>query len=339
MRSPGGRRAGRAGGSRGRPARPASPGRRRAGRRRAGRCGPDRACGRRPGRERSSTPRCWVNDGRAMAKGRARSLVDAGPRPRRSTTARRVGSASAWKTVSRSASRCLGMCLSVVGVGGRVNPSPGREADRRRRLTRRRAVWQAGRRMATDIPTLLPATDVEDDDAGRRAAGHRRRRPRAVRPRRRPGLGGDRGLRHRRDRHRAVRQALGAHPGPEALPDLPHVQGDPRRGPGGAGHADDGAAPGSDPDRRERPGWGRPEATPRAGCARRAASIRGRGGVGHPPDQNRGAPCRPPRRPHPPPPRPSGAAPRRHRRRGPPPAARWSPGSRSSPSAPTPAPR
>src|SRR5262245_10693870 len=45
---------------------------------------------------RSTTSRCWRKDGSAIANGRASSEVAAGPRPKRSTTARRVGSARAW---------------------------------------------------------------------------------------------------------------------------------------------------------------------------------------------------------------------------------------------------
>ena len=38
-----------------------------------------------------------MNDGNAMSNGRASSLADAGPTLNRSTTARRVASANAWK--------------------------------------------------------------------------------------------------------------------------------------------------------------------------------------------------------------------------------------------------
>ena len=53
---------------------------------------------------RSSTPMCCMNDGRAIVNGFANSLADAGETLKRSTTARRVGSASAWKMFARAGS-------------------------------------------------------------------------------------------------------------------------------------------------------------------------------------------------------------------------------------------
>src|SRR4029077_7168514 len=49
----------------------------------------------------SSTPRCWVTVGSAIANGLASSLTEAGPRDSRSTMARRLLSPSAWNTSSR----------------------------------------------------------------------------------------------------------------------------------------------------------------------------------------------------------------------------------------------
>ena len=43
---------------------------------------------------------CFMNDGNAMSNGSAKSLMLAGPLPSRPSTARRVGSASAWKMLS-----------------------------------------------------------------------------------------------------------------------------------------------------------------------------------------------------------------------------------------------
>ena len=45
-----------------------------------------------------------MNDGSAISNGRASSVADAGPMLRRSTTARRVGSDSAWNTVATDGS-------------------------------------------------------------------------------------------------------------------------------------------------------------------------------------------------------------------------------------------
>ena len=43
---------------------------------------------------------CFMKDGKAMSNGFANSLMLAGPLPSRPNTARRVGSASAWKMPS-----------------------------------------------------------------------------------------------------------------------------------------------------------------------------------------------------------------------------------------------
>ena len=48
----------------------------------------------------SSTSRCRTIVERVVSSGRARSLTDAGPRYKRSTIARRAGSASAWNVAS-----------------------------------------------------------------------------------------------------------------------------------------------------------------------------------------------------------------------------------------------
>jgi len=61
--------------------------------------------------ELSSTARCCITAGSDMENGRARSLTEAGLRASRSTIARRVGSASAWKARSRG-DGWLSMCLS-----------------------------------------------------------------------------------------------------------------------------------------------------------------------------------------------------------------------------------
>jgi hypothetical protein len=53
--------------------------------------------------ELSSTARCCITAGSDMASGFARSLTEAGPRASRSTIARRVGSARAWKARSSAA--------------------------------------------------------------------------------------------------------------------------------------------------------------------------------------------------------------------------------------------
>ena len=57
--------------------------------------------------------------GREVASGRDSSLTDAGPRTRRSTMPRRVGSASAWNTWS-SGGDWLGTCLSIRARGSMV---------------------------------------------------------------------------------------------------------------------------------------------------------------------------------------------------------------------------
>jgi hypothetical protein len=49
-----------------------------------------------------------MNDGSAITNGRASSVADAGPMLSRSTTARRVGSDSAWNTVANDGS--IGEC-------------------------------------------------------------------------------------------------------------------------------------------------------------------------------------------------------------------------------------
>ena len=56
-----------------------------------------------------------MNDGNAISNGRASTVADAGPMLNRSTTARRVPSASALKTSTRSScgSGRLGMCLTI----------------------------------------------------------------------------------------------------------------------------------------------------------------------------------------------------------------------------------
>ena len=56
-----------------------------------------------------------MNDDNAIGNGRASSLAEAGAMLSRSTTASRVGSASAWKMPARagSAGKCLGMHLTI----------------------------------------------------------------------------------------------------------------------------------------------------------------------------------------------------------------------------------
>jgi hypothetical protein len=51
----------------------------------------------------SSTWTCWSTAGKDIASGAASSLTEAGARQRRSTIARRVGSASAWNNPSSRA--------------------------------------------------------------------------------------------------------------------------------------------------------------------------------------------------------------------------------------------
>src|SRR5438270_259900 len=58
------------------------------------------------------TCRCWSTAGSDMESGCASSPTEAGPRHNRSTIARRVGSASAWKTPS-SAACWLSMFLTI----------------------------------------------------------------------------------------------------------------------------------------------------------------------------------------------------------------------------------
>src|SRR5436190_8322379 len=64
----------------------------------------------------SSTFRCCITAGRDIASGWASALTGAGLRTSRSTIARRVGSASAWKTrPTRSNPDWLGTYLTIVG--------------------------------------------------------------------------------------------------------------------------------------------------------------------------------------------------------------------------------
>src|SRR4029079_16384598 len=65
----------------------------------------------------SSTARCFMNDGSAIAHGPASVDTDAGPRPRAPTIARRVWSASAAKT-SFSDGGWLAIGLSICWIGG-----------------------------------------------------------------------------------------------------------------------------------------------------------------------------------------------------------------------------
>src|SRR5450755_3173777 len=60
----------------------------------------------------SRTLRCWTTADSVMSNGLANSLTDAGPRHSRATTARRVGSPSAWNMRSRGVD-WLSMCLSI----------------------------------------------------------------------------------------------------------------------------------------------------------------------------------------------------------------------------------
>src|SRR3954454_15525924 len=64
----------------------------------------------------SSTFRCCITAGRDIASGSASALTDGGLRTSRSTIARRVGSASAWKTrPTPSNPDWLGTYLTIVG--------------------------------------------------------------------------------------------------------------------------------------------------------------------------------------------------------------------------------
>ena len=60
----------------------------------------------------SSTSRCCANEGNAMSKGSASSVIPASPRLSRSMTARRVGSERAWKT-RLICTDWLGICLTI----------------------------------------------------------------------------------------------------------------------------------------------------------------------------------------------------------------------------------
>jgi hypothetical protein len=68
---------------------------------------------------------CCITAGNDIAKGRASSLTEAGLATRRSMMARRVGSASAWNTVSRPdwLGTRLSVCLNGPKVKGRLNYS------------------------------------------------------------------------------------------------------------------------------------------------------------------------------------------------------------------------
>src|SRR5215208_2935920 len=59
---------------------------------------------------------CCTTAGSDIGRGRASSLTEAGPRLKRSTMTRRLGSASAWKTRSMLSppERCLSISLSIV---------------------------------------------------------------------------------------------------------------------------------------------------------------------------------------------------------------------------------
>ncbi len=63
----------------------------------------------------SSTSRCCRNEGSDMLNGSASSLTAAGPLLSRSSTARRVGSASPWNTQFNWEACWLGKYLTVVG--------------------------------------------------------------------------------------------------------------------------------------------------------------------------------------------------------------------------------
>ena len=62
---------------------------------------------------------CSRQEGSATWKGRASSVVAAGPRPSRSTTARRVG----WAKARKTGSKYLGIFLSIGKARPDVNPS------------------------------------------------------------------------------------------------------------------------------------------------------------------------------------------------------------------------
>jgi len=73
----------------------------------------------------SSTERCFMNEGSAIANGAASVDTDAGPRPSAPTIARRVGSASAAKTTSSGAD-WLAIRLSIEQSGRRGTTRPRR---------------------------------------------------------------------------------------------------------------------------------------------------------------------------------------------------------------------
>ena len=85
---------------------------------------------------------CCITAGNDMAKGRASSLTEAGLATRRSMMARRVGSASAWNTVSRP--DWLGTQLSVRRDDPKVKDKPNYSDHSHMSFARREDLPSAG---------------------------------------------------------------------------------------------------------------------------------------------------------------------------------------------------